>query len=200
MSAEPERMSEAERMEIIMQLAKCVRGPIIGPDIPNREARESYVLRVARDYWNAFGELDRMYIFRATFPTPALLTVLAILPAELAHHAPELGRTFAKGFKATQLYQVSEAWYVKSPTRDLDTPPSQHPDRIECLWMVSEDPTRKPVMKISIADITRDAAGKGTAGGWQDWMNEGAGDVLGRLTYLLPPEAYLTAGQPVPRG
>lgn len=179
--------------KLLKQLARCCSAPFILPDIEDRDQRDQFVLSVVQREFKNHGDVDRCFVFRATQPIPALVRIETRLTDELAQYAPWLGRAFASTFGARQLYHLSEMWFTQAQKGPY-VPPSRNPERREALMVVSEDATRLPPMRIWIANITRDDKGKGTAGEWEDF-----GDIGGRLTYILPPEAYIGAGKPVPQ-
>ena len=174
--------------ELIRQLAKCCGVPLVLPDIPDREEREKVLLTTVRKEFEKTGNVARCFIIRVMHPAPALLRIELNLTKELTMHAPQLGYAFAKGFRAKQLYHVSEMWWAVD-TGD-EVPPSERVDRHEGVMVGSEDSTRDPPMRMWSAMITRDATGKGTLGEWSDFK-----DIGGRLTYMLPPEAYEAKGR-----
>ena len=183
-----------DREEIIRKMARACKPIAVLEDLPDAAEQEKYVLSVARSIFEDQGELPRSVVFRATFPVTKLLAMETRITEELAPHAGEMLRALAKGFQATQLYQLTEMWMATTDKPDEGPPPSQRPDRKEAIMVICEDPTRGPPLRTHYALITRDEQGKGTLGDWQLFTH---GE--GRLTYLLPPEAYQAVGREMPK-
>lgn len=173
------------------------------PDIPDRGERDKWVKNETRRLFFKQGGLIRTIILRTT-TTPPQLAILAMdLPYEMAQHGGEIGRHFAKALQAQQLYLAMEIWYSQVTPEEAaranregpKVAPRHDPNRKEALLIVSEDPFTNPPLRSWRAEITRDAKGQPSVGEWLGDLNVAEG----RLTYLLPPEAYIAAGKKVPQ-
>lgn len=176
------------------------------PDVEDRDERDQWVKDATRGIFLKKGQFIRTLIIRANTQPRHIVSMTQDLPQELAHMGGEIGRSFAAAMQATQIYVAMEAWYVdtKDPEEQKrlargeapSIPARDHPDRKEALLILCEDPWTDPIIRNWKAEIARDAKGKPSVGPWQaDALQIAAG----RMTYLLPPEAYLAAGRKVPK-
>lgn len=171
-------------------------------DIEDSAERERFVLDNARRLFETDGALIRTVILRTTKPHKLLLFTLD-LPYERADAAEHLIRAAAQSVGARQLYVVMESWFAvltdpeeRARVARSGSPrimPRNHPDRQEAVVVTSEDASRVPPSRAWMARITRDAKGKPTLGPWEDFPPQG-----GRMVSLLPPEAFIAAGQRMP--
>lgn len=171
-------------------------------DIADRAERERFVLAHARDIFNRRGYLVRTVILRTKAPHRLMLFTLD-LPPDQADNAPVLIRAAAQAVGAQQLYVVMEAWFSVivddaeraeiERTGVARVMPRNDPQRQEAVLVTSEDVFRVPPTRTQKAEITRDAKGKPTLGPWEDFPASS-----GRMTCLLPPEAFIAVGQKMP--
>jgi len=194
MSEQTEQELQQKWAEAVVKAARSVQ---FIPDIPDREKRDHFVLSVTRALFASEGEVTRTLVLRLP-GNDGLVKIEHDIPYELAHMGPKLARGAAEFFKAQQLYLIMEMWWAQATKEELKTgdhvQPRHNPNRREGLMVISEDPYRLPPINSWVAQITRDKKSKGKAGPWTTEFN----GIGGRLTYLLPPAAYLAAGAKVP--
>lgn len=180
-------------------------GSVIGvmPDIEDGAEREKYILDTARKLFNEHGELLRTVILRTGIKPQKLMLFTLDIPYEEAEVAPHIIRAAAQSVRAQQLYLAMEAWYSVASKEEYEriaggeaprVQPRNNPDRREALVVTSEDAFRVPPSRSWKAEITRDAKGKPTVGPWEDFPMSS-----GRMTSLLPPEAFVPVGQKMPQ-
>jgi hypothetical protein len=195
--SEPTAEDMALRLELTAEMLEAFRNRVVHPDIADATKRGQWVMDRARKRFHKRGHVIRTLIVR-TGPPHKLVSLEHDLSYELAPHGGTVATLFAKFFGAQQLYIMTEMWFAQASKEELAgntfVQPRHRPDRKEGLMVSSEDPYRQPVLRCWVAEITRDARGKGSVGAWAEPFS----GFDGRLVYLLPPEAYLAAGAKVP--
>lgn len=191
---------QAQWSEELLEFIRSVR---IARDIYDRVQREAWLRKWALKRFRKDGELLRTLVLRAQAPVkgvrdspngPYLAMFTMNVSYETAHMAPKLAAKAAELLQASQLYWVTEAWFTTHARLEDHVQPRHDPKRRESLVVMAEDPFHMPPQYGWTAEITRDARGKPNVASWQPMPFSD-----GRLTYLLPPAAYLAAGQPVPQ-
>lgn len=172
----------------------CTKVIVTVPDIEDRAEREQWIFDKARTLFEADGRVLRTLVLRAGARGSKpirLVIIVQNIPYELGHLGPLLATGAAKFFRAQQLYLLGEFWAAPESAAKIE--PRHHAERRECLMVIAEDPYMAEPVRSWSADITREKDGRGVVGDWAPLKGQS-----GRLAYLLPPEAYLAAGKPVP--
>jgi hypothetical protein len=73
-------------------------------------------------------------------------------------------------------------WAVTAPPDSFEGEVRHHPERRECLFLLSDHQEFGQV--VFVAEVTKDEEGKRQIG---DWVDSGSGDYVGLYAHFVPP-------------
>jgi hypothetical protein len=166
--------------------------------LPSVDEFTQMVLAQAADSFRRKRELPQHFLMYITIPEPGLLI------AEPKTDDPNIAdysasgwihrgvRAIAKAHGARALFTVSEVWLSRNEdySGSKGSQPRLDPERREAVLVLVENPSTRPPVATWRAMIERNKGRPRLA----EWKMEPYTKITGRYVYLLPPEAYGTAG------